>query len=562
MLRCSPLLPLVLLTGCVGGGLLGGEEPRTPAPPDNEPFWDLDHVLEVDLSLAPEDWDALRAQRRDFASVFAGDCRDGPYTSSYTYFPADLTVDGQSLPNIGARKKGFIGSQSTTKPGLRLNLDEFVDGAELFGVDNITLNNAVQDPSLLKQCLVYSAFAEAGVPTPRCNFAHVTVNGDELGIYVHVEPIKRSFLRRAFGTDDGDLYEGTLSDVHPAWVDTFEAKTDSTDETLGPLRALGEDLQASEDVEATLSDHLDLDRFLTFWAMEIWTAHWDGYAGNQNNFHVYRDPATDLLHFIPWGADGTLQEFEGRSPFFGTGYIANRILGVPALRDRLLDRIDDLGEEVWTEGVLLDRIDAMESRLAERVNMQGRAGPIEQVRQYVVNASGIIAGAAGEAPQPFRSPFCLRAFGAVEADFETTWGSASGGFDGIWDAGEVDLEVQWGEFTVPFSRTGVMMGPAGEAPGWGNLLMSGEMQGDNGLAYVIPYATFPLDAAAAGAPLPFDGTGPNASLLYADATTNWQPVQAAMVFGGQLTFGSFGTGFGDEVAGTLSTQLYEWAEEE
>jgi hypothetical protein len=37
----------------------------------------------------------------------------------------------------------------------------------------MTLNNNKQDPSAIHQCLGYAVFADAGVPAPRCNFAHV-----------------------------------------------------------------------------------------------------------------------------------------------------------------------------------------------------------------------------------------------------------------------------------------------------------------------------------------------------------------------------------------------------
>ena len=92
---------------------------------------------------------------------------------------------------------------------------EYVEGQNLHGVDNITLNNSVQDPSLIRQCIGYQLFTDAGYPSPQCNFAHVYVNGTDLGIYVHVEPIKRTFLRTHFDEDDGDLYEGTVSDFAP-----------------------------------------------------------------------------------------------------------------------------------------------------------------------------------------------------------------------------------------------------------------------------------------------------------------------------------------------------------
>ena len=38
----------------------------------------------------------------------------------------------------------------------------------------------------------------AGVVAPRCNFATVTVNGQLIGLYVHVESIKKQFVGRHF----------------------------------------------------------------------------------------------------------------------------------------------------------------------------------------------------------------------------------------------------------------------------------------------------------------------------------------------------------------------------
>ena len=60
---------------------------------------------------------------------------------------------------------------------------------------------------------------------PRCAYAKVTVNGVNLGVYSHVETVRKSFLRRAFGTDDGTLYEGPYVDFYEGWLGSFEHKT-------------------------------------------------------------------------------------------------------------------------------------------------------------------------------------------------------------------------------------------------------------------------------------------------------------------------------------------------
>ena len=68
-------------------------------------------------------------------------------------------------------------------------------------------------------------FADAGLPVPRCNFATVAVNGEDLGLYVHIESVKDAFVERNFSDASGNLYEGTLSDFRPGWRGTYAKKT-------------------------------------------------------------------------------------------------------------------------------------------------------------------------------------------------------------------------------------------------------------------------------------------------------------------------------------------------
>ena len=249
--------------------------------------FDPNHVVQVDIQMDEADWTALREQSRSFITEFQGDCMAAPFQSPYTYFHASIEVDGEFLPDIGIRKKGFIGSQSVVKPGFRINLDEYEEGAQLFGTDNLTFNNSVQDPALIRQCLTYDRFLAAGLVAPRCNYARVSVNDQDLGIYVQVEPVKPRFLRRHYGNDDGDLYEGTLSDFQESWYRTFEPKTEETDLNLTDIIAIKDALLSSQPLREVLEDYFDLDLLLSHLAMENIVGHWDGYGGrNHNNFYI------------------------------------------------------------------------------------------------------------------------------------------------------------------------------------------------------------------------------------------------------------------------------------
>ena len=52
-----------------------------------------------------------------------------------------------------------------------------------------------------------------------------------------------------------------------------------------------------------LSALLDVDRFISFAATEVFAVHHDGYTMDRNNYRIYNDPGTNQMVFIPHGFD-------------------------------------------------------------------------------------------------------------------------------------------------------------------------------------------------------------------------------------------------------------------
>ena len=143
--------------------------------------------------------------------AFFGECLDQPFDNPFTYFPADVTIDGQLLTNAGVRKKGFCGSLDIVKPGLKIDLTQFRPNDAIRGIKKFTLNNAKQDPSLIRQCLGYQLF-EREVFRLRDAISRMLRERKNLGVFANVEEIRKPLLGRYFGNDSGNLYEGTVSD--------------------------------------------------------------------------------------------------------------------------------------------------------------------------------------------------------------------------------------------------------------------------------------------------------------------------------------------------------------
>jgi len=350
-----------------------GTQNEEPGPGPSDELFDPEEIVEVNIRMLPEDWDFIRTQTRDFYSLFSGeDCMDQPFEDPFAYRPASVTVNGTELADVGVRKKGFLGSLDEERPSLKVKFDEYVEGQELLGLDRLTLNNNRQDPSHMRQCLGYALFTKAGVPAPRCNLAHVLVNGEDLGIYSNVESIKKRFLARHFSDNDGRLYEGTLSDFREGWTGTFEAKTNRDDPDRSDIDAMVAALNMPDsELVAALASLIDIDHYINFWAMEVLVNHVDGYAGYANNFFLYNSPGTGLLEFIPWGIDGILTKGRESKAAYGhprsvmaVSKLPNRLYGLPATREKYITQLKHLLGTVWNEDQLLAEIERMRALIS------------------------------------------------------------------------------------------------------------------------------------------------------------------------------------------------------
>ena len=421
--------------------------PPTPTPvaagDPLDAFFDLDRVLDIEIDIALGDWETLRHQTRTFEDVMAEIEEHGltrPFANIYTWFSGTVTVDGETYRNVGVRKKGFLGSQSDTKPSLKLRFDKYVDGQSLGGViERLTLNNSIQDASMVNTCLAYQIFEAAGLPSSRCNFATVTVNGTELGLYVHVEEIKRPFLALHFASGEGNLYEGTVSDFTVDFRGTLEKKTNEGADDWSDIDAVVDALRDPSDAGLeSLSQGVDLDRFLSFWATEVLVGHWDGYSGNRNNYYFYREPDGRFV-FIPGGVDDTFHLKDDPNPFDNINDPPPSVLALSAIPSRLYNdaewrskyvvRLKELLDTVWREDKLLKSVDEMAAIVQQHALPETRASAARdtgRIQKFILKRRGEIL--ADITPEPPDWPEAQLAdstveSGTLELSFETTWGS-------------------------------------------------------------------------------------------------------------------------------------------
>lgn len=516
---------------------------------------------ELTVTLPAADWTALRRQARTYYDILGEGCMEGPFESPYTWFTGEAVFDGEPLGAVGVRKKGLIGSVTPDRPSLKIDVNRVQEGATFHGLTKLVFNNNNQDGSRMRSCLAHGLFADAGLVAPRCSLTHVVVNGEDLGVYSHVESIDADLVARQRGAAPAAMYEGTLSDFRQGWMATFEPETDGADGR--EIAAVTEALTAPDGELLTRLDAvLDLDAFFTFWAAESLAGHWDGYNGNTNNFFVYTDPADGRLEFIAGGPDAA---FDGRTPFgreapvwvAATSALANRLIRHDEARARYTAEMERLLDDVWQEDARLAQVDAW-TELVEPWAGRWELGAIRDTREIVAAKEGDIRSVGADVPlgaawtpPDLRGAFCWEEIGSVRIDFSTTWGSYPRGdlFTGGEAVSSYDIEGQ----SYPATAEGVSAGDAGD--GRAIWLSISTIAPDT---FLGAYVVFDLDRLAPGA-IQIDGEYAEGYLIYQDPSTNGEWVTAAYLgsTGGDatLTFTAAGGQQGNVLEGVLEAAV-------
>lgn len=561
LLRGAAIAALVLVVPACGRGSGG------PRVDPSAALFDPNRVIEVSITMSPADWDALRIQGRKLIDIFGSGCLTGPFPSPFTWFRGTVTVDGRTFFDVGVRKKGFLGSLDENKPSLKLKFDEFVSGQEAFGLDRITLNNSKQDPAYVRQALAYATFGRAGIPAPRSNFARVSVNGSDLGLFVHVESVDKEFLRRHFSTDWGNLYEGTLSDFRPQWINTFDKKTNESITDRSDLQAVVTALDAPDaTVVAELGKVIDVENFLTFWATEVLVNHWDGYANNQNNFFVYPEPAGGPFRFLPWGTDGVMVK---GTPFgvsgqptsvMARGALSRRLYLLPETQTRYLNRLRSLLDTAWNETTILAEIDRMEALItpiADPTGTKGLAASLGEVRDFVQTRRAAILDEFAAGPPawtwPLPDPPCFTILGDWSGTFSTTYGTLNS--PNPFAAGTGTLAGSLSGVPRSFTTIGSTSGdnPDPESTGIQTQVLG--LLADGTIDVVVLEVNSALFAPGSTVPLDW-GSG-------FGAVFNFNPSTGAttvlgLIFNGSVEFTQAGTTPGAAVSGSFQGQLVKF----
>ncbi len=312
-------------------------------------------VHRIDIQISQNSWNVLNQSSYN---------NKAEYQAGTMKFTTDTGVVVTQNNAVGVRLKGGWGSfrNLDQKAAFKIKTN-FVKGENFFGLKKITLNNMVQDPSMLHEATVYRLYRAMGVAAPRVGYANVFVNGVNYGLHANIETYDDVMLERWMQSTK-NLYEGAyFQDVIGSQYQQIEAdEGDALDRTdLAALADANDNLDGAQWYN-TWAKLVDVEQFINEWAIERYAAHWDGYSWTIKNNYYLHTTEEGVFSLHPWGSDQTLL---GHLPFLETNSVgimfvkciqyspcqqlykgALRSVHLKAQELKLPDTIDDIWQEI------------------------------------------------------------------------------------------------------------------------------------------------------------------------------------------------------------------------
>jgi spore coat protein H len=370
------------------GAAYGQKEKRAPG----EEIFDNKTVLPIRIDISSNELATLRRNDRK-------DVRVTVYEGSNVWRDVGLHVKGAA----GSRRP--IDDQ---KPALTLSFNRFIPDQKFHGLRKIHLNNSVQDGCYMCENICSELFRKAGVPTPRVSYATVILNGKKRGLYVLKEGFTKDMLGIYFKKTGGNLYDGGFLREINEQLENDGGSDDVKDwSDLKALAKAGQEPDPDKRWEE-LNRLLDVDRFMSYAALEVMTWDWDGYVKNRNNYRVYHDLDTSKMVFFPHGMDQMFWEPTGTGPktrieammpsdWFGPMLAQALIKNSPQGRRLYQKRFGEIYTNVFHIEMLTNRVTQLAALLRPHLG-PGYEGEVRRIRDLIVGRQMFLNKMLSEPP--------------------------------------------------------------------------------------------------------------------------------------------------------------------
>lgn len=397
-----------IATAFVGLCVLGSAQAALK--PVEHPLFAGDTVHEIELTFAqPDWWEQLTDNFEDF---------DDP-----PYLLASLAWNGGALDSIGVRFKGNSSywAYYGLKKSFKLDLDEFVSGQELDGLDKLNLNNCFLDASFVREKCAYELCDALGEAACRTNYAALSINGEYWGLYLLVEQPDQEFLESRFGSgEEGNLWKGEpygslewLGADEALYHDDYELKTN---EELDDWSTLVDFVDVVNNVPLSalpdsLHNRLDAASALAMLAVDVFTVNLDSYLGRCANYYLYHRDLDDRFAFFKWDQNEawgiynqnmSLQQLKQLDPHWSNPQpnaerpLAEQLWQVPGYDEVYLGHLRRLMAGAAQPDTLLARMEALRDMI--RPWVEADPNMMFSVAQFEANLESDVYASGGPPP--------------------------------------------------------------------------------------------------------------------------------------------------------------------
>ena len=258
---------------------------------------------------------------------------------------------------------------------------EFPPDQPLDGRTAWNFNADFLDHSYTKSWLFSRVLSEMGFPCFQVSHSNLSVNGDNRGVFLRLEPVNRAFLERNSFNTEGNLYkaqrDGSCATVYDD-IDSVWAK--KTNESAG----MNDLIQLISVTEYTTPDNFQQFMDSTFtmygpYGLIRLLAINAAFANNStyyHNYYLYNDvEGTGVWAMLPWDVDKIW--YNNCKIGYGACTTRNwfdnplhaRTLAVPEYREAFMDSVETFYDVYLTEEKLQFWTDSLEIVLAEAVSL-------------------------------------------------------------------------------------------------------------------------------------------------------------------------------------------------
>jgi hypothetical protein len=314
---------------------------------------------------------------------------------------ATMSVDGLVFPGVGVRFKGqtsYSQIQQSKKKSFNITLDFSDPKQNWAGYETLNFNNAFQDPSFMREVL-YLHQIRRHIPAAKASYIRLFINGEDWGIYPHVQQLNGEYIREWFFSNGGTRWRADRPDgkgpgpgggggwgdgtaaLNYLGTDTlpyqiyYTLKKTSKAEPWQDLIQVCDVLNntPSDQLPDVLPDYLDLDRTLWFLASEILFSDDDSYIyKGKMDYYLYWDPETGRITPLEYDGNSVLLSMNSSwPPFYNANKVnyplLHRLLAVPEIRQRYLAHFRTLLQDIFQPAVLHARIDQYHQLIAPHI---------------------------------------------------------------------------------------------------------------------------------------------------------------------------------------------------